>query len=113
MFFLSGQEQDTLYLKSYDQLSSLINKNYLVNQVSTKKLIEYYIQKAEKESNTVEELRGLAKFIHLQINTRQFDAFEVEQKKMFALATTDALEQELAKNAYQLGRNTIKQMTRE
>ncbi|MEP5256118.1 MAG: helix-turn-helix domain-containing protein [Winogradskyella arenosi] len=102
---LNGQERDTLVLKSYDKLSGLIDKNYLEDLELTEELIAYYIQKAERESNVKQEIRGLSKFIDLHINLRQFDAFEAEREKMFALATTDVLEQELATNAYQLGRS--------
>lgn len=102
---LNGQERDTLFLKSYDNLSSLIDKSYLKDLKLTEELIAYYIQKAEGESNAKETIRGLSKFIDLQINLRQFDTFEAEQEKMFALATTDVLEQELAAINYKLGRS--------
>jgi len=102
---LNGQERDTLFLKSYDNLSSLIDKSYLKDLKLTEELIAYYIQKAEGESNAKETIRGLSKFIDLQINLRQFDTFEAEQEKMFALATTDVLEQELAAITYKLGRS--------
>ncbi len=105
MICLNGQERDTLFLKSYDNLSSLIDKSYLEDLELAEELITYYIQKAERESNAKEEIRGLSKFIGLHINLRQFDTFKAEQEKMFALATTNLLEQELAINVYQLGRS--------
>ncbi|RCW93476.1 AraC family transcriptional regulator [Winogradskyella arenosi] len=102
---LNGQERDTLSLKSYDNLSSLIDKSYLENPELSETLIAYYIEKAERESNAKETIRGLSKFINLQINLRHFDAFKAEQEQMFALATTDVLEQELTAITYKLGRS--------
>jgi len=57
---LNGQERDTLFLKSYDNLSSLIDKSYLKDLELTEELIAYYIQKAEGESNAKEAIRGLS-----------------------------------------------------
>ena len=103
--FTNGQEADTLSSKTYKDLSGFINENIVKDKELSKNIITYYINKAQAEANTEEEIRGLAKYIDFNIQTRKFDAFKAEEDKMYALATTDELEQVLVPNLFKLGRS--------
>ena len=107
-FFIStlivnGQEKDTLSLKSFEELSQLVNQNFQRDSELSESIINYYIDKAKSESNVEEEINGLAKYIDLKIKTRKFDAFEAQEAKMYALVTTDELEEVLAENIFVIG----------
>lgn len=99
----NGQEKDTLSLKSYKELSSLISKTFLEDIEVSKGLTNYYINKAQKETNVSEEINGLTRYIDIRVKSREFDDFKEEQDEMFALATTDELEELLIVNLYLLG----------
>lgn len=105
LFILSvnGQVVDTLSSKTFIDLSDLINKSFVKNSELSKSLTNYYIDKAKRELNIEEEINGLAKYIDINIRTRKFDTFSAEEAKMFALATTDDLEEVLVTNTYILG----------
>jgi len=94
-----SQERDTLALKSFTELSNLMNKTYALDKESAKELVYYYINKAKKENNKLEEFNGLVISVNYKIWDRNFN-FKEEQDKIQAIAKENNFEKELMISFY-------------
>ncbi|WGD35682.1 AraC family transcriptional regulator [Olleya sp. YS] len=99
---LSAQETDSLSLKSYEELSDLINKTFQTDADLAKEVTLYYISKAKKEANPKEEISGLAKYIHANILDRNFGDFKTEEERILELAAKYDLQDHVLQNFYVL-----------
>lgn len=100
-FQLSAQAvKDSLSAKSYKELAELIQEQSRLDIEVASKMSVYYINKAKKENNQIEEFNGLDNFIQVAIWSRKFDSFHDHYRRLLILAERNKLDKELMRSHY-------------